>query len=149
MISALPRALLLVAFVGGTLSGQGAASATDVKIYKRPTCGCCALWAKHLEKDGFRVSTIDQADLDPIKKANRVPVAVQTCHTALIDGYVIEGHVPLDAIRKLLRERPKIAGLAVAGMPIGSPGMEMGSRQDPYDVLAFTEDGKTTVYMKK
>ena len=78
-----------------------------------------------------------------------MPASTHTCHTSLVDGYVFEGHVPIEAVQKVLKERPKIAGLAVPGMPLGSPGMESGSRKDPYDVLAFDRDGKTTTYLKK
>ena len=92
---------------------------------------------------------MEVVDMDRIKTAHGVPRAVQTCHTATIDGYVVEGHVPLDAIEKLLKQRPKVVGIGVAGMPVGSPGMESGSRKEPYDVLAFDREGKTSVYVRK
>ena len=124
-------------------------SAKTATVYKQVGCGCCSIWAEHLRKAGFKVSSTEVSDLDRVKAAYGVPRAVQTCHTALIDGYVVEGHVPLDAIQKLLKERPKIAGIGVGGMPIGSPGMENGSQKDPYDVVAFDREGKTSVYLKK
>ena len=120
-----------------------------VTMYKTVGCGCCSVWAEHLRKAGFKVSSMEVADLDRLKATYGVPRAIQTCHTALVDGYVVEGHVPLDAIQKLLKERPKVAGIGVAGMPIGSPGMESGSRHDAYEVVAFDREGKTSTYLKK
>jgi hypothetical protein len=142
-ISAVSLLLVLGASVGHGQAG------TAVTMYKQVGCGCCSIWAEHLRKAGFKVSSMEMPDLDRVKTTYGVPRQVQTCHTALIDGYVVEGHVPLDAIQKLLKERPKVAGIGVAGMPIGSPGMENGSRKDPYDVVAFDRDGKTSVYLKK
>jgi hypothetical protein len=133
------------------LHGQTAAtpSAKTATVYKQVGCGCCSIWAEQLRKLGFKVSTLEVTDLPRTKNAYGVPASTHTCHTALIDGYVFEGHVPLDLVQKVLKERPKIAGLAVPGMPLGSPGMEMGSRKDPYDVLAFDRDGKTSVYARR
>ena len=123
-------------------------SLPTVTVFKTPSCGCCKGWAEHLEKHGFKVVARDLADVTPIKTAHGVPESLRTCHTALVGGYVVEGHVPADVIAKLLRERPKVAGLAVPGMPMGSPGME-GPTSESYDVLTFTKTGKTTVYAKK
>jgi hypothetical protein len=128
---------------------QEAESSPEVLVYKSPTCGCCSLWAAHLEENGFTVVTKDLADLTEIKQEAGVPADLFSCHTALVDGYVVEGHVPADVIRKLLEERPDVVGLAVAGMPIGSPGMEQGSRKDPYDVLTFDREGKTSVFARR
>jgi hypothetical protein len=100
----------------------------------------------HLRQHGFPVKTNDLTDLTPIKTRHGIPLDLQSCHTALVGGYVIEGHVPADLIQRMLRERPKIAGLAVPGMVVGSPGMETGGRAQHYDVIAFTRDGKTRVY---
>jgi hypothetical protein len=125
----------------------GAAPTSDVTVYKSPTCGCCTEWVTHLRRHGFRVKTEDLADLQPIKTRHGVPTALQSCHTALVGGYVVEGHVPADLIERLLRERPMIAGLAVPGMPVGSPGMEVpGVPADRYRVLTFDRSGKTEVY---
>jgi hypothetical protein len=123
-------------------------SLPTVTVFKTPTCGCCKGWAEHVEKHGFKVVARDLADVTPIKTAHGVPESLRTCHTALVGGYVIEGHVPADVIAKLLKERPKVAGLAVPGMPMGSPGME-GPTSERYDVLTFTKAGKTAVYAKK
>ena len=125
------------------------ADAKSATVYKQVGCGCCSIWAEQLRKLGFKVSTMEIPDLAKIKNTYGVPQAAHTCHTALIDGYVFEGHVPLDLVQKVLKERPKIVGLAVPGMPLGSPGMEMGSRKDAYDVLAFDREGKTSVYAKR
>ena len=141
-------ALTAVLLIIGASAGHGQ-TVRSVTMYKQVGCGCCAIWAQKLQKAGFKVSSMEVVDMDRIKTAHGVPLAVQTCHTATIDGYVVEGHVPLDAIEKLLKERPKVVGIGVAGMPVGSPGMESGSRKEPYDVLAFDREGKTSVYVRK
>lgn len=121
------------------------ADAPLVTVYKTPTCGCCNKWVDHLRESGFRVETHDMDDVEPVKVANGLPAGMGSCHTGLVNGYVVEGHVPADVIRRLLREKPQIAGVAVPGMPAGSPGME-GMGKEPYDVMAFTKDGQTRVY---
>jgi hypothetical protein len=104
----------------------------------------------HLRKSGFAIDPHDTSDVGAIKRKHGVPAALESCHTALVDGYVIEGHVPADVIDRLLRERPKIAGLAVPGMPLGSPGMEApGQKAQPYDVIAFDGRGTTRVYLRR
>ena len=129
---------------------SGAAKPVAVTVYKSPTCGCCTKWVEHLEANkNLRVTTQDVDDVNAIKQNLGVPAALASCHTAVANGYAFEGHVPGDLVAKVLRERPKIAGLAVPGMPVGSPGMEMGPRKDAYDVMAFTKDGKTRVYAKR
>lgn len=116
-----------------------------IKVYKTPQCGCCKAWVKHLRDNGFAVETMDMPDLSLVKQKYGVKPALQSCHTAIVNGYVVEGHVPADVIVKLLRERPAVAGVAVPGMPMGSPGMEGGSKQ-AYDVLTFDRAGRTRVY---
>lgn len=119
-----------------------------VDVYKDPTCGCCSKWVDHLEEHGFTVRTTDTRDLTAFKASHGVPPQVRSCHTALVDGYVLEGHVPAADVRRLLDERPAIAGLGVPGMPVGSPGMEVpGTTAQPYDVLAFDEAGSTRVFV--
>lgn len=104
----------------------------------------------HLRKSGFTIDPRDTAAVGAIKQKHGVPAALESCHTALVDGYVVEGHVPADVIDRLLRERPKIAGLAVPGMPLGSPGMEApGQTAQPYDVIAFDARGTTRVYVRR
>jgi hypothetical protein len=128
--------------VGATRSD--AAPASVVTVYKSATCGCCKEWVKHLEANGFAVRSVDVDNLQEMKAASGIPGPLASCHTALVDGYVVEGHVPADLVKKMLRERPAIAGLAVPGMPSGSPGME-GPRKDRYNVMAF-EGGSSHVY---
>lgn len=114
-------------------------------VYKSPTCGCCKGWVAHMKRNGYTVKAYDVKDLTPLKTRHGVPSRLTSCHTALVGGYVIEGHVPARDIQRLLRERPEIKGLAVPGMPMGSPGME-GPRKDRYQVFSFEKDGNTAVY---
>jgi hypothetical protein len=118
-----------------------------ITVYKDPNCGCCAKWVKHLAANGFVTMVHDSSDMDAVKKNMRVPADLQSCHTALVDRYVIEGHVPASDIKKLLASKEKVQGLAAPGMPMGSPGME-GSSSDPYDVIAFSTDGTKRVFAK-
>jgi hypothetical protein len=115
-------------------------------VYKTPTCGCCKNWVEHVKAAGFTVEVHDLDDLAEIKAEAGVPRSARSCHTAIVDGYAVEGHVPAETIRRLLRERPKVAGIAVPGMPAGSPGMEVPGRTDKYDVIAFDGSGGTSVY---
>ncbi len=114
-------------------------------VYKDPNCGCCAAWVAHLRKAGFTVTVNDQLDMQGIKSRLNVPGSLQSCHTARIGEYVVEGHVPAAVIQRLLRERPPVQGAAVPGMPLGSPGME-GGRSQPYQVLTYDAKGATTIY---
>jgi hypothetical protein len=125
-----------------------AAKPIPIKVYKSPTCGCCKSWVEHLQKNGFAVESVNMPDLSAVKTKYGVKQQLQSCHTAIVGNYVVEGHVPADVIKKLLTERPKVAGLAVPGMPMGSPGME-GAFSQRYDVLTFDKDGKTTVYARR
>lgn len=130
-------------------AGQAAApgEATRMVVYKTPTCGCCRAWVDHVKAAGFAVEVHDMPSVDPVKHEHGLPGHLASCHTAIVDGYVVEGHVPADVIRRMLRERPQVAGIAVPGMPMGSPGMEVpGGRKDPYDIIAFSRDGKVSVY---
>jgi hypothetical protein len=118
----------------------------EVVVYKTPTCGCCSKWVAHLRAAGFKVSTTDLEDLGAIRRDWKVPPKLASCHTAKVGGYVIEGHVPAADIRRLLETRPRVDGLSVPGMPIGSPGMEQGNEVEPYDVLSFNAAGETSVF---
>lgn len=122
--------------------------AADVVVYKSPTCGCCGKWVEHMERAGFEVEVENRPNLNPIKAELGVPRGLQSCHTALVGGYLVEGHVPPDLVQRMLDEKPDIKGLAVPGMPMGSPGME-GPRKDDYDVLAVGRDGRTSVYAQR
>jgi hypothetical protein len=124
--------------------------APTMTVYKSPTCGCCSKWIEHMRSNGFEVKSTDVEDVTSIKTANGVPPEAGSCHTALVGGYVLEGHVPADSVKRLLREKPKVAGLAVPGMPVGSPGMEVPSGQvDRYNVVSFTKGGPTTVFDRR
>jgi hypothetical protein len=128
--------------------GQGKPAQPQMTVFKDPNCGCCKVWVEYVRKHAFTVTTKDTSDLTAIKQSAGVPAKHRSCHTAFVNGYVIEGHVPIEDIKRLLAEKPKVAGLAVGGMPIGSPGMEVGNRKDAYDVVAFTRDGTTRVFAK-
>jgi hypothetical protein len=119
-------------------------------VYKTSTCGCCSMWVDHLKANGFQVETKDVSsdEVRAVSKAAGLKDDGASCHTAKIGGYVVEGHVPASDIQKMLKEKPAIAGIAAPGMPMGSPGMEQGGAKEAYDVVAFTKDGKTSVYAK-
>ena len=117
----------------------------EVTVYKNASCGCCGAWVDHLRANGFKVTVHDLDDLSETNGMLGVPEPLIACHTAVVDGYVIEGHVPAADIKRLLTDHPKVAGLAVPGMPAGSPGME-GAQKDPYQVLTFDKAGRTAVY---
>ena len=117
----------------------------DVTVWKTPTCGCCGKWVTHLEDAGFAVEVHDLEDLAPVKATHGVPADLESCHTAVVEGYVVEGHVPAADVARLLEERPAVTGLAVPGMPIGSPGME-GPNPEAYRVLAFESTGRTRTF---
>jgi hypothetical protein len=116
-------------------------------VYKTPTCGCCGAWVDHVKANGFKVEVHDLDGLTEIKRQHSVPDRLSSCHTARIGGYVIEGHVPAEDIQRLLRERPAVHGIAVPGMPMGSPGME-GPRRDSYNVIAFHRDGREEIFAR-
>lgn len=124
------------------------AKATQITIYKSPSCGCCGAWVEHIKSAGLETVVVDEEDLTPIAKRLGVPDNMRSCHTALIDGYFIEGHVPAPDIKRLLDERPAARGIAVPGMPIGSPGMEQGDRRDDYDTLLVDPQGGVRVYAR-
>lgn len=124
------------------------AGSEEIVVYKSPTCGCCSKWVGHLESHGFMVVAHDVTNLAEIKAQFGVSSDLTSCHTAAVDGYVIEGHVPADVIARLLDQRPDVLGLAVPGMPMGSPGME-GSTVQRYDVIAFGRDGSRDVYERR
>ncbi len=119
----------------------------QITVYKSPTCGCCTDWEDHLTMEGFEVTSIERNNMNPIKEKFGVKRNLASCHTGIIDGYVIEGHVPASDIKRLLAERPKIAGLTAPGMPKESPGMQPHAEKPKnYDVLSFDESGKTEVF---
>jgi hypothetical protein len=120
-----------------------------VEVFKTPTCGCCSQWVEHMRANGFTVRTTDLNDLTEIKKSRGVPDQVQSCHTAVVNGYVVEGHVPAADVHRMLKEKPAIAGIAVGGMPVGSPGMETPYvKAQPFNVVSFAKNGTTRVFAK-
>ncbi len=118
-------------------------------VYLSPTCGCCSGWVEHIKQYGFEVSLDYRVDLTMVKQGFGVRPELSSCHTGIVNGYIIEGHVPGEVVRQFLAEAPPVLGIAAPGMPVGSPGMEMGSRADPYDVLTFTSTGQTEVYSRQ
>lgn len=142
------RAVLagVAAFSGAlTVTGAIAQSLPQIRVNRDPSCGCCGAWVNHLRESGFAVDVIETAEINRVKVRLGVPQALASCHTAEVDGYVIEGHVPAAAIKRLLNEGPQGKGLAVPGMPIGSPGMEIeGSEPETYDVVLFGPSGQRT-----
>lgn len=129
---------------------QGIALAQDmITVYKSPTCGCCTKWISHLEQNGFKVKPVDMNNVGSKKIEFGITRPLASCHTAVVEGYVIEGHVPANDIKRLLNQRPKgVTGLTVPGMPIGSPGMEQGGRYDTYEVLSIDKRGQTSVFAR-
>lgn len=143
------RRRLLAAALLAPLAGAWAAPArTVVEVWKDPSCGCCKDWVAHMEQAGFELRVLESGN-SAMRAKLGIPVKFGSCHTARVGGYALEGHVPAREVLRLLREKPKAVGLAVPGMPIGSPGMDgpaYGGRQDPYAVLLITADGASTVY---
>jgi hypothetical protein len=140
-------AVLAVLVGAGVTQIVLAQSAPTIAVVKDPGCGCCTTWVAHLKQAGFKATVTESAAIDAFKDSKGVPRAARSCHTGTIDGYVIEGHVPAVDITRLLKERPDVVGLAVPGMPVGSPGMEApDGHVAPYDVIAFDKSGKTRVF---
>jgi hypothetical protein len=118
----------------------------DIVVYRSPTCKCCGKWLEHLKDNNFNVKDIVTNDVEAIKHKYGVSEAMASCHTAIVGSYVVEGHVPANDIMTLLKTRPNIAGIAVPGMPSGTPGMEMGGRKDPYNVMSFDKENHYQVF---
>ena len=146
------RRLLIAS--GGAFAFAGSARAQTrgsraMAVYKSPTCGCCDGWVTHMRQAGFTVAVHVVADPGTVRRARGLPDALASCHTGVIGGYAVEGHVPAADVLRLLAERPEAAGLAVPGMPIGSPGMEApGGRKQPYDTLLVLRSGQTRVFAR-
>ena len=119
----------------------------EITVYKSPTCGCCGGWVEYLRRNGFRATVVNQYDLSQIRAQYGITRELQSCHTAVVDGYVIEGHVPADDIWRLIAEKPEATGLTAPGMPMMSPGMQSIEPKD-YDVLLFGPDAKAAVYSR-
>ena len=144
------RIIILAVLLTAAAAGAGAQKAPapiTVEVFKTPTCGCCTKWVEMLRQSGFapKVADLPQADVTAVKEKHKVPAALHSCHTAIVGGYVVEGHTPIADIQRLLKQRPAVLGIAVPGMPMGSPGME-GPNPQPYDVLTFDKQGATKVF---
>jgi len=137
-----------IAFVLVACLAPTAQTATPITIYKTPTCGCCGKWVEYMKQNGFAPKVTELPNLAAVKQSTGIPQNLQSCHTSTVEGYAVEGHVPADVIRQLLKEKPKVAGIAVPGMPMGSPGME-GPYKDKFNVVAFTQDGAQKVYASR
>jgi len=156
LVARAAAAVSAVALVGGEAAAATTTAATDVLapptpilVHKDASCGCCKKWVAHLSANGFQPAVRDEADMDAVKKTLGVPAALQSCHTAVVGGYLVEGHVPAADIKRMLATRPKIVGLAVPGMVTGSPGMEAPGRPaEPYDVVAWDAKGATRTFAR-
>lgn len=147
VISALPRPSAAQQGTPGKAPARPTTALPPMTVYKSATCGCCKLWVDHARANGFTVRTIDTEELQKVKAEMGVPTGLQSCHTVVVGNYLVEGHVPAADIKRMLNEKPAIRGLAVPGMPIGSPGMEQGPAQR-YEVIAFAAQGKTSVFAR-
>ena len=125
------------------------AKTPELVVYSSPTCGCCGQWTEHMEAAGFTVKSTKTEAMDAIKARYNVPLGLYSCHTAVIGDYVVEGHIPAEDVRRLLAEKPDVAGIAVPGMPLGSPGMDAGGEKEPYTVFSFTASGERAVFAER
>jgi hypothetical protein len=149
-IPTLARRALLAGLPTLFMAGCASAAPTEITVYKTPWCGCCGGWVTHLERAGFQPRVIEVQDLAPIRARHGVPFALSSCHTGLVGGYVVEGHVPAADVQRLLKERPQALGLVVPGMPVGSPGMEtpQGDREAYATLLLLDRDGRTRIFAR-
>lgn len=118
----------------------------EITVYRSASCGCCGKWVEHLQQNQFKVKTVISDDMQAIKEKYAVPDKLASCHTAIVDGYIVEGHVPADDIKNLLQNKPKILGIAAPGMPMGSPGMEMDGQKQNYRVISYDKAGQFEVF---
>ncbi|WP_045223349.1 DUF411 domain-containing protein [Methyloterricola oryzae] len=129
-------------------SGVPLAKPVEVTVHRSPSCGCCGKWIEHMRNSGFVIKDIKESDMDAVKRRAGVPKVLESCHTAELGGYVVEGHVPAKDIKKMLNEKAAFLGLAAPGMPAGSPGMEMGGHKDDFSVIAFDKQGNADIYVE-
>ena len=141
LLSAIAAASAAVA-----IPALAAPSLPQVEVYKNPDCGCCGAWVDHLKAAGFPVKVHETPDTSSIRKRHGIPDEFGSCHTGVVGGYALEGHVPAEDVKRLLARKPAAAGLSVPGMPVGSPGMEVGSRRDPFQVLLIDKAGRSSVF---
>ncbi len=146
IIAAAALALGTAAFVSAQT--KPVSSRTPIVVYKTPTCGFCGMWVEHMRQNGFQpeVHDVSAAEVRAVSQKAGLKDEGTSCHTAKVGSYIVEGHVPASDVQRMLKEKPAIAGIAAPGMPVGSPGMEMGGRTEKYNVVSFTKDGATKVY---
>ncbi len=146
---AIVTALLFAVMLSTAAAGVQRKPAPLVEVFKSPTCGCCSKWVEYMRKNGFEVRATNVSDLSAVKRTHGVPENLLSCHTATVGGYTIEGHVPAADVRRLLKERPAVAGITVPDMPAGSPGMEVeGGKAQPFNVISFDKAGNTQVFAR-
>jgi hypothetical protein len=140
-------ALIFVTGAGVSACSDASASETEMTVYATPTCGCCGAWIEHMRENGFAVEVVYRDDLSSVRAEHKLPRELTSCHLGVVDGFAVEGHVPAQVVRRLLRERPEVLGIAAPGMPAGSPGMELpdGSRTS-YEVFTYDETGPVGVF---
>ena len=142
--------ILTIGFIACTMAARAEGIETnkpiDIVVYRSPSCECCGKWLEHLKKNNFNVKDILTEDVQAVKQKYGISVAMSSCHTAIVDGYIVEGHVPANDIINLLKTKPKIAGISVPGMPMGTPGMEMGGKKDAYKVMSFDKENDYKVF---
>jgi hypothetical protein len=137
-----------ILFVGSIFTAQKVNADTVMTVYKSATCGCCEKWVNHMQDNGFKVKAVDVQNIGAVKQRYGISSNLASCHTAIVNGYIVEGHVPASDVKRLLSERKDVLGLAVPGMPIGSPGMEIGERVDRYDVVSFDKEGNIEIFQQ-
>lgn len=142
------RHFMITTLASVVIARPALSTQSRIEVYKSPTCGCCSAWIDHMARAGFPVDArdVDQESLYALKARSGITPELASCHTAFVDGYVVEGHVPASDVRRLLAERPDALGLTVPGMPIGSPGMEMGNQRDAFATLLVLRDQSTQVF---
>ena len=138
--------ILMISLLIACSQAPPPAGPPPLTVYKSPTCGCCTKWMDHVNANGLATQVVSEQEMGAVQKRFGVPAELQSCHVAVVGDYLIVGHVPAEDIKRLLAEKPMARGLSVRGMPMGSPGMEHGDHQQPYDVLLFQSDGKTSVF---
>jgi hypothetical protein len=137
-----------IALAAGLMLVGTAANAAALTVYKSASCGCCGKWVEHVQKHGFTVKVVNVDDVRAVKTKAGIPDKLASCHTSLVGGYVVEGHVPAADIKKLLAQKPKAKGIAVAGMPMGAPGMEHGDHREPFETVLIKADGSTATFAR-
>ncbi len=147
MIKLWVKVFLGVLFISSAYAeNAGLDELLKIEVYRSRTCGCCGKWVEHLKANQFEVVEHVVDDMDEVKQKYAVPGQMASCHTAIVDSYIIEGHVPANDIKNLLKTKPLVRGIAVPGMPVGTPGMEMGGRQDAFQVISFDQNGQYRVF---